>query len=636
MKIAHNHLSNLIIEKPSIEELSDKLFQLGHEHEIYNNIYDFEFTPNRGDCLSLRGLLRDLNLFYDTKIDLEIHEAAIKDFKFKFVNNASDLCQNISFLKIDIDNIPLNYNDKLKDYFEDLGVNKNNFFTDVSNYISYETGQPTHCYDAMALGNYLKLELTKENIEFNTLLDNKITLDGSNLVFFDKNNQLVNLAGVIGGKKTSCKTHTKSVIIECANFNSEIIIGKSVKYLINSEAAHKFERNVDPACHNYVLRRFIQIVQEHASIINVELYKQENYKNNTKIIKLDFKKINQIIGANLDKEDCIKYLADLGFYLDGESISVPSHRLDIFSLNDLAEEIARAVGYDNIKPKKFKIITDHQNNDTNLLNENKIKNLLIDNGFYEVINDPFTLDFNTNSIEIDNPLDSNKKFLRTTLKESLLENLLYNQRRQKDNIKLFEISNVYSSKSPNGIRVLGIIASGRVDKNYQDFAKVIDKKYLSNVLSTHICENDNLNIYDISGDLKDSKFKKPIIYLEVELDNNFNVNYSVCHIKKNNLDYTYTPVSRFPSSTRDLSFSIKDFSKCKPLEDYILNFEDELLKEVFIFDYFQNTKNNEIKIGFRLVFQSVNSTITESEITKIIDAIIKHAYTLGVSIPGLN
>ena len=113
------------------------------------------------------------------------------------------------------------------------------------------------------------------------------------------------------------------------------------------------------------------------------------------------------------------------------------------SINDISEEIARAVGYDNIKSQSF--IINPSNKSKENLNENKIKNFLIENGFNEVINNPFVPIKNKDSLYVLNPLDSNRKYLRTNLKDSLLQNLLFNERRQKDCIKLFEISDVYSS-----------------------------------------------------------------------------------------------------------------------------------------------------------------------------------------------
>ena len=183
MKIAYRHLVQHIEETPSIEHISNKLFQLGHEHEIDGDIFDMEFTPNRGDCLSINGLLRDLAVFYTVKINQEIYTEKLNELQLDFENLSESTCPKISFLKLEIDQIPETYKNSLDNYFSDLGLNKNNFFTDVSNYLSYETGQPTHCYDASSMSGKLLFHEIEKNEEFETLLDKKITLTGKNSVF---------------------------------------------------------------------------------------------------------------------------------------------------------------------------------------------------------------------------------------------------------------------------------------------------------------------------------------------------------------------------------------------------------------------------------------------------------------------
>ena len=153
MKISYDHLIQHIKENPTIEQVSDSLFQLGHEHEIQDNIFDMEFTPNRGDCLSINGLLRDLAVFYSIELNQEIYKEKLDELKVDFENQSENICPQISFLKIEIDKVPEIYKNSLEVYFSDLSLNKNNFFTDVSNYLSYETGQPTHGSNANKINN---------------------------------------------------------------------------------------------------------------------------------------------------------------------------------------------------------------------------------------------------------------------------------------------------------------------------------------------------------------------------------------------------------------------------------------------------------------------------------------------------
>ena len=636
MKIAYSHLVKNIKENPGIEMLSDSLFQLGHEHEIDGNIFDIEFTPNRGDCLSLNGLLRDLAAFYDVNIKQELFDGEIKELKIDFENLAQDICPKISFLKIEIEKIPSEYKQYLDNYFKDLDLNKNNFFTDISNYLSYETGQPTHCYDASKIEGKLSFEEIEVNQEFETLLGDKINLTNKNSVFLADNN-VINLAGVIGGKGTSCNSDTKTVLIECAFFKPEAIIGKSVKYDINSEASHKFERFVDPECHEDVLRRFLSIVIEHTNIKDMSFITYEFRKNEVIKIPIRVDKISKILGISITEEEYLEYLSKLGFNINENLIIVPSYRNDIKSQNDLAEEIARIVGYDNIQKNKLSIPKTNYIDDKNL--ENKLRFFLLDNGFYEVINSPFVKNKSNNSVEVDNPLDSNKKYLRTNLTDSLIDNLIFNERRQKDSIKLFEISNLYTFKNDEIIstRKLGIIASGRVGHNHEEFSKQINRKYLTKLFNDFLPSED-FKFEVLNRDLFDTKIKNEIVSSEIDISNFSSEVLEYNEITRPPVDYIkYTPISDQPHSIRDLSFSVKDFSKLNQLSDYILKFEDELLKEVFVFDYFHNEKNEEVKIGFRFTFQAKSSTITETQVNNIINDIINHTTNInGITIPGLN
>ncbi len=635
MKIPYKHFINNISLSPSIDEISDKLLQLGHEHEIIDDIFDMEITPNRGDCLSLDGLLRELKLFYDIPLKKDIFESEIKPFKFKFMNNAKESCSKISFVLIEIDQIPDSYNSSLKNYFIDLNLNKINFFTDVSNFILYETGQPTHCYDYSEILEPLKLNFLKKNCEFETLLDKKIEVTQNDLVFLDKNDEIINLAGVVGGKNTSCNENTKKVILECAYFDPEVIIGKSVKYDINSDAAYNYERGSDPECHEYVIRRFLNIVNEHTNIIKIQQFNEKSTDFEKTLIPFDINKINTILGINIDNNDCRQYLTKLGFSINDDQIQAPSYRNDIKNLNDISEEIARAIGYDNIQTEKKEISVRKVSN--NNISEKKIRKLLVNNGFHEVINNPFVAENINESVVIDNPIDSNKKFLRTNLKDSLLENLLYNERRQKDSVKLFEISDLYSNSNEGrfGNKVIGIIASGRVDKNYLDFSKQINIEYLDGILAN--IKNISYQIEEISRKSVDSKLKNKIVFCEIDLGKSYDIDCSYDEFNIDDLSFKkYESISEFPSSHRDLSFSIKDFSKCRLLEEVVLNFDNGLLKDIFVFDYFKNEKLQEIKIGFRFIFQSNKKTITDEEVNKVMNEIISNALSIdSVKIPGL-
>lgn len=635
MKIIAQDLINLFEKNPSTEEVSSKLFQLGHEHEIDKGIFHMELTPNRGDCFSLYGIARDLNYFYGPVKDIHIYDKEIDELSFDFNNLCKDICQSISFLEIEINEKIDEYKPYLENYFVKMQINKTNFFTDVSNYISYELGQPTHCYDREKLGKDLVLKYLESSTKFKTLMGNEIDLQEKDCVF-TIDNQVINLAGVMGGISTACSPQTRKVLVECAYFEPESIIGKTQKYNLVSNAAYKFERGVDMQSHEKILRRFIKIVFDHAEIISVKLKSYEEVYPEKKL-KIDVNKVNSILGTHIGEEYYLNLLRSIGFMAQSEII-VPSYRHDIQSQNDLSEEVARLIGYNNISSHLINLPkTKDKNKDisVNLLREHLVKS-----GFNEIINFPFGMDETEDSFKLDNPLDSNKKNLRTSLKDSLIENLLYNERRQKDSLKLFEISNVYRKdsdcSSPKETLKVGIIATGRVGHNYKDFSKKIDKGFLVNSMEEIM--DINANIEEIPRDILDTKHKSRIFYVEIELE------VIGDKIKKNKLleekrfnFQKYIDISDFPSSSRDFSFLISDPSKYLIFMDLIENIDGSNVKNAFIFDYFKNDELKQIKVGVRIIFKSDIKTLSEEEINQSAESIIKPILRIdGVSIPGLE
>jgi len=633
MKFVYQDLLNFFVEKPSKDLLSEKLFQLGHEHEIDGNIFEMEFTPNRGDCLSLAGLARDLNIFFKKKEPFKIFEGYIDPLHLNFKNLSPEACPKINFLEIEVEDTINVYKPYLENYFLLLGNNKTNFFTDISNYISYELGQPTHCFDANTINGQLIFENRECNESFKTLLGTEVKLEDKNCIF-SVNDEIISLAGLMGGASTACSPDTKKALIECAYFKPELIIGKSVKYGLTSDAAHRFERGVDIEMQEKALRRFIEIVNDHAIIKNVRFKSFNDRQIQKQSISIDVNKINKILGIDIKEKEYLTYLTKLGFSAEKE-IVIPLYRHDISTQNDLAEEIARFIGYNNIQSKPLENL---EKKDKHFDNVDRIKSYLISHGFSEVINFPFTKNKEKKSISIDNPLDSNRSYFRTTLKHSLLDNLLYNERRQKDLIKLFEISDLYSKDGQiKQEKKLGIIISGRRGHNHLDFSKKLDYAYLDDLLNKNTIKT-NIVIEEISREKLKTKKKDKIFYTEISIDNIPVSIFKDIDFSKGSINFIkYQSVSEFPSSTRDFSFSIKDFSKYDEVIHHLKNLNDINLKDSFIFDIYKNKNLNEIKVGVRLIFQSNTNTLFDDEIQDSINKLLKPIVDLeGISVPGLN
>jgi len=162
---------------------------------------------------------------------------------------------------------------------------------------------------------------------------------------FSNHNKVINLAGIIGGMETACTNNTNDVLVECAYFLPESIIGRAVKYNVQSDASHKFERGVDPTIQEKALRRFIQIVADHAKIIKAEIFSYSSGNFQNKELEINFSKINSILGTNKNNHEYKDALMKLGFNYD-KCIRVPSYRNDIDNINDLAGASVAAKAYE--------------------------------------------------------------------------------------------------------------------------------------------------------------------------------------------------------------------------------------------------------------------------------------------------
>ncbi len=645
MKIVYSHLLNFLEKKPSIEELSEKLFQIGHEHKIEGKVFDIDITPNRGDCLSLRGLARDLNYFYSAKLEKKIYKGELPKAKLKFHNKAEDLCPNICFIEIEIEGSVKKYASYLENYFKDLNLNRNNFFTDISNYLAYETGQPTHCYDAEKINGPLVLEKRNKKEKFKTLLGNEIELEGDNLVF-TVNGVAIDLAGTMGDESTSCSETTSKVLVECAYFKPQEILGKARQYNLTSDASYKFERGVDYLVQEKVLRRFITIVQDHVEVKSLAI-KSEQRKTELKKVEFDSKKLNKIIGTNLtDKKqkDILKSL----FFKVSDSVTVPAHRSDVDQINDLAEEITRMIGYDNIPSKALSLPVQIKTIAKDF--ETMCSNFLVNSGFFEVINFPFNDNVDDSAISVDNPLDKQRSKMRVCITKSLRENLVYNQNRQKDSIKLFEFSDIYTKEGYE--RKLSAIVCGRTNKNFKEFNQQLDYSYLKGLICTLFQDllevkpsfekdgSENYDLYEkvyfkgahigrigrLSKNFVDSKVKAPVFSFEISIKD------------LEILDRKYQKTSDFPASYRDLSFSLDSHDNLSNLSNLMTEAREanDLLTDIFVFDLFENKKLHILKVGYRFKFQSIERSLTDQEIDKVMNSLIEDALLInGINIEGL-
>ena len=433
--------------------------------EIFNiqsdKILEIGLTPNRCDAMSHYGVARDLKAFLDHKaIKSNLSLPSINSFSpvniDKEINvnvEDSDKCPFYSGLvikNIKVDSSSQEIQNKLKS----IGLKPINSIVDITNYVMHEIGQPLHAFDLDKIEN-ITVKSLKSGTKFKTLDKNEIKLNNEDLMICSNSEPLC-LAGIYGGINSGVSESTNSLFLESAIFNSVAIRKSSKRHQLFTDASYRYERGVDPNKVIYALKRAALLIKEinpecHISEIIVE----DNLKKEVKDIYLRYDRIEKISGQIIDKEIVIQILTSLDFEIkghsdDGINLIAPDYRHDVYREIDVIEEILRVFGFDNIDiDDKISMSIPNNSYNKNFKIESIISNQLVGIGFNEIINNsicsPSTNEkFNEDSVELLNPQGIELSNLRQSLIPNLLETVNHNINRQNNDLKLFEIGNVYS------------------------------------------------------------------------------------------------------------------------------------------------------------------------------------------------
>ena len=394
---------------------------IGNILDIEDEIYDFEITPNRPDCLGILGIANELKCAINREGKENI---LIKKGDFEKVANVVEKIDNI-IVKVESEDvkrylaIPL-YNVKnietpkeIKERLQTMGVNpKGNILVDISNYIMFETGNPTHIFDLDILNkihnekndnNKLEIKIANNNGKIELLNDEELELSDDLTISIDNEN--LALVGIMGGKDSGVRKETKNILIEIATFERKKIRDTSRKYNVRTESSARFEKKLSPRLPELAFLRMITLMKELGVIdensfkngkINVIDYIRKDVKENFEneqntLINFNSNDINKILGMNISKEKMIDILTELGFKKYNGETSVlikPYIREDIERKEDLAEEVIRFYGYDNLNETLPKVERGnvYRNNDKDISIITKdIRNLLKIEGYNQII-----------------------------------------------------------------------------------------------------------------------------------------------------------------------------------------------------------------------------------------------------------
>lgn len=425
--------------------------------DLDDQIVEFKITPNRSDCLSIQGLLREIVALTGLEvraIESKVLEAVINE-QIKVVMQASDHCPNYMALIIkDIDN-----NTKLPEQIlkrlTRSGLRSISPVVDITNYVMLELGQPLHAFDLNKVGNQLQIRMAVDNESIKLLDTRVVNLKNNTLVICDSNNQAVAIAGVMGGFDSGVSSQTVDLILESAYFTPNIIAGRAKQYGVNSDSAYRYERGVDPQLQAKAQMYAAQLIIKYCGgKLGVVSHIKAKDCINHKPITIAYDEISRLIGTTITKSEVDNILSSLGFVLNANDADInlvpPSYRFDIAIKEDIVEEVARIYGYDNIPPimpvASYTITTLDQMQ----LVTNRLKDCLVNSGYNEIVSYAFIEDkfeeilgkIGAKVVKLLNPI-AGLTVMRTSLIADLVKVLMSNLNRGHKNIKLFELARVF-------------------------------------------------------------------------------------------------------------------------------------------------------------------------------------------------
>ena len=664
---------NISDESEGIAELPKSKYEknIGRNYftKSKSNLIDLSITPNRPDCLGIRGIARDLAASGFGKLkDLKKKkiQSKIKQSLNVRINKEKD--QGCSaFGSCLITNVRNTESPQwLKDKLISIGQKPISAIVDVTNYVMLDINRPLHAYDADKIEKGIIVRNSKFGEEF-TALDNKNYKLENGMCVISDNKGVLGLGGIIGGTRSSTELDTKNILLESAYFDSKSIRKTAKKLNIDTDAKFRFERGIDPLSIEEGLNKAALLIREicGGEISKIDIQKIENFKNKT--IKFDPQLFEKVSGFKISSKEMIKILHNLGFRSKIEKkyfkLTIPSWRPDISQEIDIVEELVRISGYDNIKtidPIKERI-------KSTLTKSQKLFHFLqrsiASKGYLETITWSFT-DSNYNNhfkntnkeIKIVNPISSELGVLRNSIFSNLIMYVSKNLDRGFKDLSIFEIGPVFTGPNPGeqNTVVCGLSAGKKsrlswiekernvdvfdvkkdvvqtlVEAGYNSDKFFVDSEtpnYYHPGKSGRLFlnkERDNIAAY--FGEIHPNILKKidikteSLVGFEIFLDN--------LKLPKKTLNEQKTNfvVSDYQKSERDFAFVVDKGMNAQDLIDAISSVDKNLISNIKVFDVYQgdNISKNQKSIAISVTIQSFEKTLKDSDLENINKLIIE-------------
>lgn len=626
-------------------------------------IFEIAITPNRGDCLSVLGLAREIAVINRLPLNRvpfdAITPSTTAGVGVKVANTTA--CPRYLAQRIDGIDRSVPTPDWMQAALVASGMRTHNFLVDVTNYVLLELGQPLHAFDANRIVGDICVRNAAAGETAVLLNEQSISLTGDELVIADDEGVLA-LAGIMGGARSAVSDETTSIVLESAHFDQLSIAGRARRFGLHTDASQRFERGVDFELPRTALERATSLIVSVAGgvagpITVAEALDQLPTRHS---IRVPVAKVEQLLGIAIDTDEMIDILnrLEIATVLEGDVLicQAPSHRFDMNIAEDVVEEIARIYGYANIDVRLPSFAVDMSYDDTaDLIHLTKLT--LADAGYHEAVSFSFS-DAKIEALFDDaslgaalplaNPISSDLAVMRRTLLSSLLPVVSHNLNRQQTRVRLFETGLSFIGADVASLvqaPSLAIVATGDVTSEQSHATRAMDffdlKRDVESLLPA------TLNKAQIGYERADLDFLHPgqsayllvagerlgwfgqlhpsiakaldlptVWVAELNLDALIALNHKQISIKA---------PSKFPSVRRDLAVLVDTDIAWQSLEMDIRAVAGTHLQDVWLFDVYTGDKlpAGTRSLAFAMVFQNADATLEDEQIKKVVDKVIK-------------
>lgn len=622
-----------------------------------DHVVEFEITPNRPDCLSVIGLAREAAATF--RQELRLHTPQVKGGAAGTLTEllhveipAADLCPRYTARMVR--NVKIAPSPKwMRERLRAMGVRPINNIVDITNYVMLEYGQPMHAFDYRYVqGGKIIVRRAEEGEQLTTLDGKEHTLTRNHLVIAD-DTRAVGLAGIMGGLNSEIVEDTVDVVFESANFDGTCIRKGALALGMRTEASAKFEKGLDPLNTLPAVERACELVELLGAGEVVDgVIDIVNHSYEPTVITLEPDRINGLLGTDVDKDEMVRILEKLDFTVDGDRVTVPSWRGDVKEMADLAEEVARFHGYNQIPCTLMRGQTTQGGYSKTQQLEQRLGALCRACGYDEIITYSFISptyydkirwaadDTRRESFKILNPLGEDTSIMRTTTLPSMLEILTRNWNYRNKSAKLYELGRIYLPGGEDGLaKEPKILSMGAYGEDMDFFAmKGVIEEILDDIRAEDVhyetC-SDNPSYHPGRcatvwvGDTYVGVFGQ----IHPLTADNYGVDGELycAELRFDALfgamgaDPEYVPLPKFPSISRDIAVVCGKEITVGKLEAAIRKGAKGLLKEVTLFDVYAGPGVPEGKksVAFNLMLRADDRSLTGEEADEDLQSILK-------------